>query len=129
MVTVHAFLAILAGFATMTALSLLLAGVLKKFAPVWSADAGELSPGAASVNLAYGFVAAIAGGYITAWLGELKPLSDVLALAIVVLVVEAVSVLQARDRQPVWYLTALLVLSALGVFVGGLTRLQLWGML
>lgn len=113
----------------MTLLVLILTLALQRFAPGWVGDQRQPKPGFVAVNLAYSFAAAVAGGYITARLSPTNPLLAALALAIVVLVIGAISILQTRDQQPVWYQIALLVLSALGVFAGGLLLLKLWGLL
>jgi len=128
-VTVHAFLAILAGFATMTAIVLALTALPQRFAPQWVGDKGRPKPTYAFVNLTYSFLAAVAGGYVTAQIAALSPLTNVLALAVVVLVLGSISALQMRGQQPVWYQVVLLVLSALGVLVGGLLQLKLLGVL
>jgi hypothetical protein len=56
------------------------------------------------------------------------PLPKVLMLAIVVLVVSAISVLDARGRKPVGPQLASAVLGAAGVVVGGFIRLRLLGL-
>ena len=55
------------------------------------------------MNLGYSFLAAAAGGYVTAWIAGHNPLVHVLALAIAVLLLAALSALQQRGKQPVWY--------------------------
>jgi hypothetical protein len=79
--------------------------------------------------LGYSFLAAAAGGYVTAWLSSANPLIHVLVLAIVVLAMSALSALQARGKQPVWYALTLLALTPVGVFAGGLLRLRVLGVL
>jgi hypothetical protein len=74
-------------------------------------------------------LAAAAGGYVTAWLSAANPLIHVLVLGIVVLAMGALSALQARGKQPVWYALTLLALTPLGVLAGGLVRLWVLGIL
>jgi hypothetical protein len=81
------------------------------------------------VNLGYSFLAAAAGGYVTAWLAAGNPLFQVLALAIIVLAIAAMSAMQARGKQPIWYQLTLTALSPLGVFAGGLVRMRVLGIL
>lgn len=126
MVTLRVFLAILAGFASMLGIVLVTTALMGKLVPRWAAEGSQATLGYVSANLACSFAAAAAGGYITAWIAVLNPLSNVLALAVVVLVVGAIGILQAREKEPVWYQIALLVLSAAGIFLGGVLRLRLW---
>jgi hypothetical protein len=81
------------------------------------------------VNLGYSFLSAAAGGYITAWLSAANPMIHVLVLGIVVLAMAALSALQERGKQPVWYALALVVLMPLGALAGGLVRMRALGIL
>lgn len=123
------FLALLAGFATMALLVALITGILIKRFPSWVGSPGRPGATYVLVNLLYSFLAAAAGGYVTAWMGSRNPLRTVLTLAIVVLALGALSALQARGKQPAWYQIALLIISTLGVMAGGLLRLKLSGLL
>ena len=129
MVMLHAFLALLAGFATTAGLVVVLTALLGKLVPAWVATEGKPETGYAFVNLGYSFLSAAAGGYVTAWASDANPLVLVLALAIIVLVMGALSAMQARGKQPVWYALTLLALMPLGVFAGGLVRLRVMGIL
>ncbi len=129
MVVLHAFLALAAGFAVMAILVAIVTMLLQKFTPDWVGDQGKLEPGYVFVNLGYSFVAAAAGGYVTAWLAQANPLIHVLALAIAVLLMAALSALQQRGKQPVLYLLALVGLTPIGVLTGGLIRLRVLGIL
>lgn len=129
MVIAHAFLALLAGFVTMALLVMIVAAILNKTAPEWSGSEGQPGPAYAFVNLGYSFLAAAAGGYVTAWASAANPLVHVLVLGIVVLAMAALSALQSRGMQPVWYALTLLALMPVGVLAGGLLRLRVLGML
>lgn len=129
MVIVHAFLALLAGFATMAALVAALTALLARMVPEWVGAQGRPRPGYVFVNLGYSFLAAAAGGYATAWAAQANPLYLVLGLAIIVLAMGALSALQFRGKQPVWYQLALVAIAPLGVLAGGLLRLRVLGIL
>jgi hypothetical protein len=129
MVALHAFLALLGGFATMAALVAVITALLQKLTPGWVSERGAPKPGYIFVNLGYSFLAAAAGGYVTAWIAAHNPLVHVLALAITVLLLAALSALQQRGEQPVWYMITLVALTPLGVFAGGLVRLRVLGIL
>ena len=129
MVIVHTFLALLAGFATMGILVMLVTALLSRLAPEWAGAEGQPNPGYAFVNIGYSFLAAAAGGYVTAWVSVANPLVHVLVLGIVVLAMAALSALQSRGTQPVWYALALLALMPFGVLAGGLVRLRVLGIL
>jgi hypothetical protein len=129
LVMIRAFLALVAGFATMALLVMLVTALLMRMVPEWVGAEGEPRPAYAFVNLGYSFLAAAAGGYVTAWLSAANPLIHVLVLGIVVLAMGALSALQAKEKQPVWYALTLLVLMPLGVLAGGLVRLRVVGIL
>ena len=126
---VHAFLALLAGFATMAVVVMILTALLMRLVPEWAVAEGRPRPAYVFVNLGYSFLAAAAGGYVTAWLAAGNPLVLVLVLGIVVLAMGGLSALQARGKQPVWYALTLLAISPLGVLAGGLVRLRVMGIL
>ena len=123
------FLALLAGFLTMAVLVGALTALLARFAPQWVGEQGHPRPAYIAVNLGYSFVAAMAGGYVTALMPAANPLVVVLALAIVVLVLAALSALQARGKQPAWYQLTLVAIAPVGVMAGGLLRLWILGIL
>ncbi len=125
----NAFLALLAGFATMALLVIATTALLTRFTPDWVGERAKPQPGYIFVNLGYSFLAAAAGGYATAWAARHNPLIHVLALAIVVLLLSAMSALQSRGQQPVWYALILVALSPFGVLAGGLMRLRTLGIL
>jgi len=103
--------------------------LLAKLTPGWVGDQGKPKPAYIFVNLGYSFIAAAAGGYVTAWASVANPLIHVLALGIVVLAMSALSALQSRGKQPVWYALTLLAVTPLGVLAGGLVRLRVLGIL
>ncbi|HEY2468732.1 MAG TPA: hypothetical protein VGI45_12950 [Terracidiphilus sp.] len=129
MVVLHAFLALVAGFATIAVLVTIVTVLLQKLTPSWVGTPGHPGAGYIFVNLGYSCLAAAAGGYVTAWLAHANPLFHVLALAITVLLLSALSALQQRGQQPVWYMLTLVALTPLGVLAGGLVRMRVLGVL
>ena len=129
MVTLHAFLALAAGLLTMAVLVAALTALLMRLTPSWVGEQGNPQPGYIFVNLGYSFLAAAAGGYVTSWLAAANPLYHVLALGIIVLALAALSALQSKGRQPIWYQLTLVALTPLGVLAGGLLRLRVMGIL
>ncbi len=129
MVVLHAFLALLAGFAVMALIVVVVTSALTRFTPDWVGAAGSPRPAYVFVNLGYSFIAAAAGGYVTALAAVNNPLYHVLALAIVVLALSALSALQQKGKQPVWYALALVSLTPVGVLSGGLVRLRVLGII
>jgi hypothetical protein len=128
-VRLHAFLALLAGLATMLLLDFVTASLLKRLAPDWTGEPRNPRVGYIFVNLGYSFLAAAAGGYVSAWTAVSNSLVYILALSIIVLVFAALSALQSRGRQPIVYQLALVAVSPLGVVAGGLVRLRVEGIL
>jgi hypothetical protein len=122
-------MSLLAGFAVMAVIVILVTALLRWLAPEWTRPEQHPKAGYVFVTLGYSFLAAAAGGYATAWVAGLRPLPNVLALAVAVLALGAISALQARRRQPAWYQVALLILAPLGVVAGGLVRLRVMGIL
>ncbi len=129
MVILRTFLALLAGFLTMAVLVGAVTALLARFAPAWIGNEGNPRPAYVAVNLSYSFLAAVAGGYVTAIMPSANPLILVLALAIVVLVLAALSALQSRGKQPVWYQLTLVAITPLGVMAGGILRMKVLGIL
>ena len=129
MVAMHAFFALVAGFLTMAVLVAALTGLLVKLTPSWVGEQGKPKPGYVFVNLGYSFLAAAAGGYVTALLAVANPLYHVLTLGIIVLALAALSALQAKGKQPIWYQLALVAITPIGVLAGGLVRLRVIGIL
>jgi hypothetical protein len=129
MIVLRALLALVAGFAAMAVLIAIVTILLQKLTPSWVGETGHPRPGYIFVNLGYSFLAAAAGGYVTAWLAHANPLLHVLALAVTVLLLAALSALQQRSKQPVGYMLALVALTPIGVLAGGLIRLRVLGIL
>jgi hypothetical protein len=129
LVILHTFLALVSGFATVVLLALVLTALLKQIAPHWAEVEGRPGPGAVLVNMGLSFLSAAAGGYVTTWAAAGNPMIQVLALALVVLLLAALSALQAKGKQPIWYQLALVAIAPLGVLAGGLLRLRVLGIL
>ncbi len=129
MVALHAFLALGAGFATMALLAAAMTALLVWRVPSWASETGQRTPAYAFVNVGFSFLAAAAGGYVTAWVASANPLQHVLVLGIIVLAVSALSALQAKDRQPIWALLLAVGLTPFGALAGGLLRLRMIGIL
>jgi hypothetical protein len=142
-VILHAFLALVSGFVVTLALVTTLSALIARLVPSWAESESKLQSGFplddlrsqprgsgyAIVNLGTAFLSAAAGGYVTAWAATANPLIHVLALALVLLALSALSVLQSRGKQPVWYQLALVAITPVGVLAGGLVRLRMLGIL
>jgi hypothetical protein len=122
-------LALVAGFAVMALLVFAMTALLTRFVPSWTGTESRPLPGYVFMNLGYSFLAAAGGGYVTAWVATDNPLLLVLALALVVLALAALSALQLRGKQPIWYQLTLVAISPFGVLAGGLARLRVLGIL
>jgi hypothetical protein len=128
-VILHSFLVLLAGYATMAVIVVMITALLARLAPAWVGPQGKPGLSYIFVNLGYSFLAAAAGGYVTAWVARTNPLQHVLVLAIIVLLLGALSAVQSRGKQPIAYQLALVALSPLGVLAGALVRLRVLGLL
>jgi hypothetical protein len=127
MLVLHAFLALLAGFVSMAILIAAATAALAKFVPEWTGTPGQPRAGFLFVNLGYSLAAAMAGGYITAWVSMENPLILVLALALTVLLLTALSALQQRGQHPIWFQLLMSAITPAGVVLGGLARLRVMG--
>ncbi len=125
----HAFFALVAGFAAMALIVIAVTALIARFAQTRAGPQSKPRPAYVFVNLGYSFLAAAAGGYVTAWPRPMaqSPMSSCLPSSCSRLA--ALSVLQARGQQPIAYQLALLALSPLGVVAGGLLRLRVLGVL
>ncbi|KAA6460111.1 hypothetical protein DYQ86_13745 [Acidobacteria bacterium AB60] len=118
------FLAMLAGFALMAGLVSAVTASLPRVVPEWINLDGSPRRPLIIVNLCWSFLAAGAGGYLTAWIARENPLDTALALAIVILVLSAIGTFQSRERYPLWYLMLLLIVTPIGVITGGILRVE-----
>ena len=69
------------------------------------------------------------GGYVTAWIAQGNVLAYIAALALIVLLLAALSALQLRGQQPIWYQLLLVAVMPVGVLLGELLRLRIAGLL
>ena len=129
MVILHTFLALLAGYATIALIVIIVTALFTRLTPGWVGQRGNPGLGYTIVNLGYSFLAAAAGGYVTASLPAGNPLIVVLVLAIVALAMAALSALQSRGKQPIWYALTLVAIMPIGVLAGGMLRLRVLGIL
>ena len=129
MLILRAFLALAAGFLSMAVMVSIATAVLIKLVPEWVGTKGQPRAGYVFVNLGYSLAAAMVGGYVTAWIAQNNPLIHTLVLALVVLLLSALSALQQRGQQPIWYQLTLIALTPAGIVAGGLVRLRLIGAL
>jgi hypothetical protein len=120
----RSFLAILAGFATMAVLVTLATAAIRKSLPRLVGEPENPRRRYLLLNLAYSAAFAVAGGYVTAMIAKSDPLRNVLMLAIVVLLLSALSALQLRGQQPLSYQFALIVLTPIAALAGGLLRMH-----
>ncbi len=129
MIVLHTFLTLLGGFAVM-AMILALTTALSRWVSrqANSADGKTIPPTAMLWSLGATLVAAISGGYVTATLATDNPLIHALALAIIVLLLSAMSAIQSRGSYPIWFSLLMVALAPCAVVAGGLLRLKQMGL-
>ena len=120
----RSFLAILAGFATMAVLVTVATAAITKSFPRMVGDPGHPRRRYMLLNLLYSAAFAASGGYVTAIVAKDDPLRNVFMLAIVILLLSALSALQLRGQQPISYQFALIVLTPIAALAGGLLRMH-----
>ncbi|HKF48136.1 MAG TPA: hypothetical protein VKB38_12315 [Terracidiphilus sp.] len=122
------FWGLLAGFVTILLLTAGFTLAVRRYAAGWIGPPGRPSRGYVLSNFGFSFAASAAGGYVSAWIAQSNPLGGTLALAIIVLVMAAVSALEQRGKQPVAFHVAMVAIGPVGVLLGGLIRLQVMGL-
>ncbi len=125
----HSFLAIGGGFLTVALLIAIATLVEKRLAPGAASESAQPRRLHLWLNLVLSAVSAAAGGYVTTWIARENPLVHTLALALVVLLLSALSALQLKGKQPVAYQLTLTALTPLAVLGGGLLRLKQMGLI
>ena len=129
MLIAKAFFALFAGFLSMAALVAAATALLVKLAPDFVGERGNPRPAYVLFNTVFSFFAAMVGGYVTALIATDNPLTQTLFLALVVLLLAALSALQQRGKQPIWYQLLLITITPMGVLLGGYLRLKITGLL
>jgi hypothetical protein len=120
----RSFLAILTGFATMAAMVGVVNAAITRFYPQFAIHQGKPRQPYLRLNLFYSVGFAALGGFVTASIAKADPLRHILVLAVVVLLLSALSALQLRGQQPVSYQFALIVFTPIGIVAGGLLRMH-----
>jgi hypothetical protein len=123
----RSFLAILAGFATMAVLVTIATSAITKSLPRLIGEPDHPRRRYLLLNLAYSAAFAASGGYVTAIVAKADPLRNILMLAIVILLLSALSALQLRGKQPVAYQLALIILTPIAALAGGLVHMHAAG--
>jgi hypothetical protein len=129
MIFVRAFLALGAGFICLMLGQALGTFVLRRLIPSWAAIEKRPGFGYTIANGGILFLSAALGGFVTARLAEANPLIHTLALALIILMLAALTAMQSRGRQPIWYLLLMVALAPAGVFAGGVVWLRSTGVL
>jgi hypothetical protein len=124
----HSFLAILAGFITIVGLMGIATALFKRVAPNLTRDDAPPDPFVMAANVGIGLVCSALGGYVTARYAQGNPLVHALMLALGVLLISALSALQMKGKQPIYYLLVLTIIPPLAVLCGGLLRLHQIGL-
>jgi len=124
----HSFLAILAGFITIVGLIGIATALLKRVAPNLAHDDSSPDPFAMAINVGVGLVCSLLGGYITARFAQGNPIVHALMLALAVLLLSALSAVQMKGKQPIYYLLILTTIPPLAVLCGGLLRMHQIGL-
>ena len=123
----RSFLSIAAGFVTMAVLVATATFVMQRMVPDFAGEKTKPRFTYLALNLIYSMAFAAAGGYVTTWLAPANGIIHALMLALVVLVLSALTAMQMRGRQPVSYQLALTALTPMAVLCGGLGRLYQTG--
>ena len=129
MAILRALGALVAGFLTVAMIVGITTAAFMKLAPRWVGAQGSPSIRYVLVNLGYSLVAAISGGYVTAWIADDSSLRYAFGLALIMLLLGGLSALQERGKQPIWYQLLLMAIMPIGVFAGSLLRMRVSGLI
>lgn len=113
--SIRSLLAVLAGYAVLTAVVLLLFFL-------WSGGAEPTETPTRNfmlLALGVGFVGAVAGGWVTATLAPGHRWKHIQGLAAAILLVAAVNLFWAAGDEPLWFQLGNIAVGVVGVFVGG----------
>jgi hypothetical protein len=108
-------LAVLAGLLAMAVIVMALT-LLSVFA--LHLKSGRPTPGYLTLNVIYSLAAAVFGGWLTARLAGRSPIAHGIALAVVMLVLSAVSYLQSTGTQPIAYQVFLVLMPPVAAIAG-----------
>lgn len=112
---IRSLLAVLVGYAVLAAVVLLLFYL-------WFAGAQPAEPPTRDflfLALGVGFVAAVAGGWVTALVAPGHRWKHIQGLAALVLLVAAVNLFWSAGLEPLWFQLGNIAAGVVGVFVGG----------
>jgi peptidoglycan/LPS O-acetylase OafA/YrhL len=115
-------LAIIGGYLAMVAVVGLCTYGLMLLTPSWFPGAAPPAGPFLAVNIAYSVIAALAGGYVAAWIAPQRPVKHAVMLAVFALVMSIVSAVLQGDRQPRWYQVLLAVCMPMVIVLGGWVR-------
>ena len=114
----RAVLGVIGGYALMAGIVIVGVMILSPAFGVEGPD--QVTPAYLAANLVLSFLAALAGGYVAAWIGGPLRLVAVAVLATIVLV--AGFLMESSGGQPSWYSIVLPLIGAAGVAAGGWLR-------
>lgn len=99
---VRSVVAVVAGFVVMAGIVMLLTPVVARY---YHAEdfRTTMNPGFMMANLAYTAVAAIIGGFVTAWVAGYREIRHASALGLLMIAMSFVSMRTQGEHQPGWY--------------------------
>ena len=115
---IRAALAVVAGYAIM------FVAILALFGIVLSDPQTTPTAGFMLFSLLYGFLFAIAGGYVAAMIGAGAEMRHALYLAAFSTVLGIISIAATAGQEPLWYQIANAMILVAGVTLGGYLRTQ-----
>ena len=112
----RSLLAVIAGFITLS----FVVGLLTQIAIVTlHVRPGQPTPGYLAINVLYGFLAALAAGYITGLAAGRRPVEHATALASITLIAGVISSLHYAGLEPIWYRWLMILAPPLLMLAGG----------
>ncbi len=115
--------AVITGYAVMAILVMLGFGLIKQFVPdAFPTPEAFPSTGMSLTIIGFGLIAALAGGYVAAWIAGKKKLRHGVFLGAVVLVMGIISVIVSPVTQPLWYNISIILSGVIGVILGAILR-------
>ena len=120
---IRSIVAVIAGYTVMAVLVMLGFGLIKKLMPeAFPTPAAFPVTGVALIIIGLGLIAAIVGGFVSAWIAGQKKLRHGIILGVVVLVLGIISALVSPVEQPLWYNASIILAGVIGVILGAVLR-------
>ena len=118
-------LSIILGFAAMAGIVYWLTPIVARY--FRAEDFRTLNPGYMLANLTYSAIAAVIGGYVTAWIAGYREIRHASVLGLVMIAMSFVSMRLQAEKQPGWYEVVIGGVGPVAAMLGASLRMLVRG--